>query len=305
MTDRERELVAQLTATPGDLELRRVYADLLIERGDPRGDFIALQLLGKLSRSQRDRMRVLERRHLADWLGPLADLVESHEYESGFLSHLMLRPETAEAWQAFDSHTIAHEVATIRTLTIEARTSLAELAALRAQLAPLLVQGRLPLLERLSITPELSEVVRCRLVELEIRIFYDAEELPPVQIAFDPAPAALRFVIVDQDLLAPYGASLFARVFHDGLPAETTRFTVGSDTHFELSRDERGALSRLAVRLGRYGRDTLISTVAALLDACPDRAFTAVHVDAVLTPHERRRIVRALVRSPGTVLTSD
>ena len=39
----EAEWFARIVAAPTDLELRRVYADWLIEKGDPRGEFIALE----------------------------------------------------------------------------------------------------------------------------------------------------------------------------------------------------------------------------------------------------------------------
>lgn len=47
MTDAElAELLRTVLARPGDHDVLRVYADVLIERGDPRGELIALQLAG-------------------------------------------------------------------------------------------------------------------------------------------------------------------------------------------------------------------------------------------------------------------
>src|SRR5688572_15720206 len=98
------DLRAQLRATPDDLELRRVYADVLTAQGDPRGEFITLQLLalaGPLDPRQRRRMRYLEDTYGKRWLGPLAPLAHRIEYAGGFLSRVTLgdedTPETAWA----------------------------------------------------------------------------------------------------------------------------------------------------------------------------------------------------------------
>ena len=40
----DAELLAQIYANPDDDALRAVYADALLERGDPRGELITLQL---------------------------------------------------------------------------------------------------------------------------------------------------------------------------------------------------------------------------------------------------------------------
>ena len=45
----EEELLAAVFAAPDDDAPRRVYADWLLERGDPRGEFIQLQCARGLS----------------------------------------------------------------------------------------------------------------------------------------------------------------------------------------------------------------------------------------------------------------
>ena len=70
----ERELLAAIHAEPQIDEHRRVYADWLAERGDPRGEFIHLQLAagdGHVTEDARARMRALVRAHAKAWLGPL------------------------------------------------------------------------------------------------------------------------------------------------------------------------------------------------------------------------------------------
>lgn len=72
--------------TPDDDDLKQVVADALIERGDPRGELITLQLLRTPNPKQRKRMRELLDEHAARWLGPIGKLAleGSWRFENGF-----------------------------------------------------------------------------------------------------------------------------------------------------------------------------------------------------------------------------
>jgi uncharacterized protein (TIGR02996 family) len=77
-------------AIPDDDEPRRVYADALLERGDPRGELIALQLererrRGLVSIADAERERALIATHRRAWLGPLAAVVQNEQFRRGFL----------------------------------------------------------------------------------------------------------------------------------------------------------------------------------------------------------------------------
>jgi uncharacterized protein (TIGR02996 family) len=69
----EEELLEAVYRAPDDLSAREVYRDALLERGDPRGEFIALQLspdAGSVaSKRQADALRS---RHQREWLRPLS-----------------------------------------------------------------------------------------------------------------------------------------------------------------------------------------------------------------------------------------
>jgi uncharacterized protein (TIGR02996 family) len=65
------ELFAAVHAAPQDDEPRTVLADALQQRGDPRGEFIALQL----QRRDVDRQRELIAAHGQAWIGRLAQFV--------------------------------------------------------------------------------------------------------------------------------------------------------------------------------------------------------------------------------------
>jgi len=85
----EEDLLAAVWASPKDDAPRLVYADFLQERGDPRGELIALQCQPKLDTVKRKRMRELQRQHAGKWLGPLEPAVlenKTIQFERGFLS---------------------------------------------------------------------------------------------------------------------------------------------------------------------------------------------------------------------------
>jgi len=87
----EADFLKLLAERPDDRALRLVFSDWLMERGDPRGDFIALSLKEGLTARDRDRLaRMLEANQVA-WLGPLAAVADVHRtrWGSGLLSELV------------------------------------------------------------------------------------------------------------------------------------------------------------------------------------------------------------------------
>src|SRR3954471_25092659 len=80
---------------------RLIYADYLDERGDPRGEFIRLQIerpslhFADPRRVElAERERELLRRHEDEWLGPLSAVVSSHEFRRGFVGYVMVMTDT-------------------------------------------------------------------------------------------------------------------------------------------------------------------------------------------------------------------
>lgn len=85
----EPELLAQIYAAPGDDHPREVYADWLQERGDVRGDFIALQLAkarGEAVDEAREKQWLAK--HAVAWSGPLAAKLTKASviFERGFVA---------------------------------------------------------------------------------------------------------------------------------------------------------------------------------------------------------------------------
>ncbi len=95
-TDHTRALYAEVYAKPADLDARAVLADHLMERRDPRGEFIALQLAAPEGRSRIGaRESELQRRHYGEWLGRLAPLLQDGVlFRRGFPR----RVRTVKAW---------------------------------------------------------------------------------------------------------------------------------------------------------------------------------------------------------------
>lgn len=85
---------------PDDDAPRVVLADFLSQRGDPRGEFITLQLAaaaGTLDKAGRAREKELLKRHKKQWVGPIAPLIQTHwhRFERGFLVTCSIEPNEA------------------------------------------------------------------------------------------------------------------------------------------------------------------------------------------------------------------
>src|SRR5215216_3334791 len=92
--------LAAIRDRPDDDLPRLVYADYLDERGDPRGEFIRLQVeRPTLAADDPRRFELLAREqelvraHEEEWLGPLAEIVSSHEFRRGFISRVLIMTE--------------------------------------------------------------------------------------------------------------------------------------------------------------------------------------------------------------------
>lgn len=94
---REAAIRAQVEATPDDDGLRQVWADTLVEQGDPRGALINLQLMerqGQLPPEQLEQLRVLQSQHRDRLLGAIAPKVVNAVFDRGVAVHV----ELGRAW---------------------------------------------------------------------------------------------------------------------------------------------------------------------------------------------------------------
>src|SRR6476660_5312168 len=100
MPSADAAFLAAIRDRPDDDLPRLVYADYLDERGDPRGEFIRLQIerptLAADDPRRHDllaREHELLRAHEEEWLGPLAAIVSSHEFRRGFVGWVLVMTE--------------------------------------------------------------------------------------------------------------------------------------------------------------------------------------------------------------------
>jgi uncharacterized protein (TIGR02996 family) len=92
-------LLADIADDPDDDLSRQILGDLLADRGDPRGEFLQVEMqlrAGNADAEQRkhleQRRRALLGRHALEWLGPFADAARRWEFQRGFL-HLEIPAE--------------------------------------------------------------------------------------------------------------------------------------------------------------------------------------------------------------------
>ncbi len=64
----EADFLKWLAEAPDDLSRRHAFADWLLEQGNPRGEFMALQLSSSLDPKAQKRMAALQKKHERDWL---------------------------------------------------------------------------------------------------------------------------------------------------------------------------------------------------------------------------------------------
>ncbi|HEU0030433.1 MAG TPA: TIGR02996 domain-containing protein [Kofleriaceae bacterium] len=302
-TSSEHELLAQIAAHPGDLELRRVYADMLAESSDERmrarGEFIALQLAERaLDGNAAKRMRELERVYGRDWLGPLGRAVDAVTYERGFVATARLGNARTpfDAWGAITQPRSVAELSCARVLELADQVPPATARALLAQ--------PLPALERLVIGPPLLDSVERKLAVLEVRVFESAIVGGILErFAFALSPV-LRLALADalyaEDVLARCLAQL-ARV-----PPAIERLAVTS-SRFDvtLRRDDAHRLSIVEVTASPRARARLLRALALALVECPNDAITRVHVHGPLGAYERAQLDLVVSRFDRAALVID
>ncbi|MDP3505027.1 MAG: TIGR02996 domain-containing protein [Myxococcales bacterium] len=103
------DLLAAVYENPDDDGVREVYADALLELGDPRGEFIVLQFRRHrgetLTPAELKQEAALQKKHAKAWLGPLYDVLHTThlEFRRGFLYGAQIRP-VAKALPAARNH---------------------------------------------------------------------------------------------------------------------------------------------------------------------------------------------------------
>jgi uncharacterized protein (TIGR02996 family) len=141
MTERDA-LLAAIYAAPDDDEPRRIYADWLLQEGDPRGEFIQLQLQVAKTTDQLKRERALFVVHSDAWLAELRADPRDAVFERGFLAIARPRGKVLPAERGWATVHTLHEATprddvpmpSLRSLRGLTEAHIHELAALRQPL---------------------------------------------------------------------------------------------------------------------------------------------------------------------------
>jgi uncharacterized protein (TIGR02996 family) len=86
--DDEASFLRWIAEDPDDLERRSVFADWLLQKSDPRGEFIALQLAARdreLTPKEQKRIETLESKHAKVWLRSLEGAISQYKFQHGCL----------------------------------------------------------------------------------------------------------------------------------------------------------------------------------------------------------------------------
>jgi uncharacterized protein (TIGR02996 family) len=133
--DVDRQFLDYIFDHPDDDEARLVYADALLERGDPRGGFIMRQMRGV--RDPGDYELILE--HAEEWMEGLFGAAEQHAFGRGFV-------QSCNVGRLSGRHRTLRSWGTVRALTVRSGFDF-----------ELLYSGLFRGLWRLSAPPELVE----------------------------------------------------------------------------------------------------------------------------------------------------
>ncbi len=139
---------------PEDDGPRHVLSDALLERGDPRGEFIALQLLkarGQATPRQEAREKILEQNHWRRWLIELPGVGVAptatsplNDFHRGFLRSCVLSPtgvgEGSLSWRMVERIDVAN-TGDARELAAPALTHLTVLTGLDAACLQVVLAG--------------------------------------------------------------------------------------------------------------------------------------------------------------------
>jgi uncharacterized protein (TIGR02996 family) len=296
-------LLAQIYADAADDGARAAYADWCQERGDPRGEFIALQLATKRTPQLERRERELLKAHETAWLGALAPHLVKGEvtFRRGFPAVATWKLRRADVAKAG----ALREWATIEELSLGAGMQWVGPA-----------QRHLRALRNVKHCVDDVVAMRWeRLDTLDGKVWDDAWARKLV--AADCFPALRRFLVqVEPEILV--AAKLAPQLTHvetDNLPRllelGLDRFTAleeivwdeDSPQNLKLSRDKAGAFSIAIATLHAGGCSEVLRKLPG--DQLTEITFVphpyVPKVDLAVVDEQLRRQVR-LVRADTTAL---
>jgi hypothetical protein len=115
----EHELVELVVAIPDDDDAREVLADLWLERDDPRGRLVALQLKAARNGPNDNDEKVVRRiikDHEKSWIGDLALVTKGRIYRRGFLDEVELQQNAAADPRVWETAALHPALGTVRAV---------------------------------------------------------------------------------------------------------------------------------------------------------------------------------------------
>lgn len=211
------DLLAEILAVPQDDAPRLVYADALLERGDPRGEFILVQCqLAQLEHGDRDRPSLVAREQQlieangTRWAEPFVNLgARDHSFGRGFIEHLL-----------FTANRLVEKVDAARKLTPLSKLAVMEVFG---NLEPVIEVLASPISERITALDlryqQLGDSALARLLSSARMssitwLGLEANQLGDAAaglISSNSSFAQLRQLILDENGITDVGAGLLGR----------------------------------------------------------------------------------------------
>ena len=314
---RTEQLFAAVYEVPDDDSRRQVLADHLQELGDPRGEFIALQLAHASSppsaAAQRREQQLVEQ-HGPAWLGPLGGLAYEPRWARGFLDEVSVELPSTSA-----GHPMWSTVRRLRLISgvLDQRSSAGPLGAgcfrslraltglgvarleglLAAPVKPPLqsvqllsssttTDRELALLQRLVELPELRE--------LELALFARLRGAQDLDWLWTN-PLAGRLERLALNLNMPFDPAGCLRAVGTRFPRLQRLGLIHNYFEFAFERGGDGRLSALTVSWnGAVNAASYLSQVAAPLRALPDDALTSFRFVQGPKPFPQAKLQRVM-----------
>ncbi|MDP3499136.1 MAG: TIGR02996 domain-containing protein [Myxococcales bacterium] len=315
-------LYARICEHPDDDGLRAVFADLLTERGDARGEFVTLQLQSQRDLAKENR---LIKKHASAFAGPLDGRFdrERRVFERGFLAggalagrgHATLEPEELEepAWRLITTLKLPLGCPTT-SLTHPNLTFVRKLEVTEASLPPML-EREWPLTElvighwnddRLALPHPLSEAAQ--FPALKVLGVHDIPDASAVACRqwLPNAPVLKRLERVVLDISATKFGPWWPDLTKSPIP--TVQLGRAPGWVFTFTRDERGELGALNARhdprngiaVTSHWKAETISWMKGLLTGLPPDALTNLTIEPSPTSKklDRAALEQTLTRFP-------
>ncbi|MCW5804426.1 MAG: TIGR02996 domain-containing protein [Deltaproteobacteria bacterium] len=292
---REEGLRDDVLADPHDDATRAVYADFLLERGDPRGELIALQLAADPATEARRKQ--LEEQLFGRCLGRLAGAVTGGRLDRGFV---------AEARLSYDERAIAARIGAPDWVTV--RSLYASSAVSPELLARLLEPPVMHDLEELHHV-DAAALVACRapLAALHTKTLVAGTDADTHALGDRDAFHALARLRTSYALAQALAHSPLARrLLHldVGCPLEgqlQASMVMHADGYAPAC-ELRASNGRATVTVRRRVLHTHrleVAALAQLLDALPADTYREVHIAEVLGREDHARLGLAAGRHGG------